>query len=461
VTTFTYFVSSVDGDDLDSGADWTNAKATVTGAIAEAVTDGATSGDTVIIKVSHVHVVTANAVITYSGIAGVSYSIISVDRSSGDALLAGATESVGAASAAFGISSADGTNWYIDGLIINGGTNANTNCDINLLTATSVGSMLTLKNCNLALNSITNGTYIVCGPPVGSTNRRVKIRIQDCTFTRVSNIGQIINLSCADVEIINATVSLSGANKPGSFVGMVSSGSSAKIVIRDSNLSGYDNTSGGIFGLTNNNNVDMVLKDCTLAASVPIVQGAWSQGSSSVLLRNVDSGDTIYTFEYRTREGTLTETTSVYATGGAAFNGASIGWEIITASTCTEFTPFELPVLSVWNASTSAQTAMVEVANNSATALDDHEIWLELSYPASASLPHYANGNDRYATPCQGGTGADQASSSNGWTGLGGTNTQQKLTVAFTAAEVGLLEGRVRIAKASQTLFLDPYLKVA
>jgi hypothetical protein len=46
------------------------------------------------------------------------------------------------------------------------------------------------------------------------------------------------------------------------------------------------------------------------------------------------------------------------------------------------------------------------------------------------------------------------------WTGTGGFSNlnRQKLQIAFTAAEVGLLQAQVFVGKASETLYLNASL---
>lgn len=451
-----YFVSAVDGNNADTGADWANAKQTVAGALAIA---GLAAGDA--IYVDNAGTFTAAAAITWT-LPAFRIAIVSVNRAGGDAWTAGAIEAVGAASAAFTITQADGSSLYVYGMQLDGGTNSSSAADVIIGGGGSAAGRLAFKSCKLRLLSTsTAGAVIHLGPSTAaSTNRQSKIDLDDCEFTLPNRAsGNCFYIGMVDVAFVNPTFVYAGAGRPTPLFAFTTiGGQQPKFCLRDGDASGF--VSGALFDVTNFTAGSVLLKNLKLHTTPTLVTGTWPNGDGSITLRNVDSADTINTFEYHSRLGDLTETASVYATGGASFNAAGIGWQIVTTAACDEGNPFVVPALFLWNTATSAQTATVEIANNSATALTDREIWLELSYPASAAFPNYANDDDRNANPFTG-TAANQATSTNGWTGLGGTNTQQKLTVAFTAAEVGLLEGRVAVAKASQTLFLDPKLKVA
>lgn len=460
MTTFTYYVDENDGNNVDPGTTWAAAKQTIAGAIAQAVTDAAASGDLVIIKVSHVHDYTATAAITWTPIAGVRYSIISVDRSSGDAWTAGAKESIGASSSPFTLNSADGAVGVMAGLTLKSNTNASGTSDI-VFGSLSGTTCWRAINCTFELAGASTTSNIILGTASSASVEPSKIDFVDCTFlVSGSRAGNIFLLQSAVVELVNPTFSLTGATKP-AFMLSETTGWGGSFVVRDGDASGFNTTGGALFDVSTMVATKAVLENLKLSGTPTIETGSWAFGVGSILIRNCDSADTTTAFEYRTREGTLTETTTVYATGSKQMDGSNIGWQIVTTAACNEHTPFIAPMQAMWNTVTSAQTATIELANNSATSLTDTEVWMELSYPASTSFPNYANDDDRNATPFVGAAGTAQASSTNGWTGLGGTNTQQKATVAFTAAVAGLLTARLLVAKASQTLFVDPTLRVA
>jgi hypothetical protein len=178
------------------------------------------------------------------------------------------------------------------------------------------------------------------------------------------------------------------------------------------------------------------------------------------LVRNCDSGNTTYTFQYNDRFGTLTADTSVYITsGGAVFNGNGASWKIVTTSSCNEANPFIVPKLFVWDTVLTSQTASIEIIRDNATALTDRDIWSDIDSAASASFPNYTYQTNRNTQPFTG-TTANQPTSTATWTGTGGfTNAnKQKLQNAFTASAAGLLQSRIFVGVGSTTLYIDPYI---
>ena len=117
--------------------------------------------------------------------------------------------------------------------------------------------------------------------------------------------------------------------------------------------------------------------------------------------------------------------------------------------------------MEVWNGPVgSAQTATVEIITDNVT-LTDAEAWLEVEYLGTSGFPLGLFANDRVADPIFG-TPANQATSTVDWTTTGlATPIKQKLGVAFTAQEKGLVRARVVVAKASTTVYYDPLITLS
>lgn len=449
----TLFVSAVDGNNADDGLSWANAKQTVAGALAIAASND-------IIKVDSAGTFTATAAITWTPPAG-NVAIISVDRANSDAWLAGATESVGASNNNFNIAGAAGSKMYVYGMTINGGSNNSVTCIIGLLTTSTVIAALEMRSCTINLNSTSTGATLLFGASAQIGQRSNPIRLRDCTLgITASRAGTYALIQKAKVELINPTFNMAGATKPAILFAAGAAGDTGSIRIVDGDLTGYAVSSGAYFSVANFNTVSASIENCKISATPTLTTGTWPGGEGSILLRNVDSGDTLYTFQYVNSYGTLTADTAVFiTTGGAAFNGAGVSWKIVTSSLADEFSPFVTPQIAVWNTTTTAQTSAIEIIRDNATALTDRNIWSSLDFPASASFPNYTFQTNRNANPFTG-TPANQPTSTATWTGTGGFSnpTKQKLENAFTAAEVGLLEAQIYVGVASTTLYIDPYI---
>lgn len=447
----TIFVSAVDGNNADTGADWTNAKQTVAGALAIAVT-----GD--IILVDNAGTFTASAAITWTPPAG-NVAIISVNRAGGDAWAAGAVEAVGASSNAFNVAGAAASAMFVYGMTINGGSNAASACDINLVTTVNVSCYFETRSCTFDLKSTTLTTNrIFIGPTNGATSRLVGMKFYDCTFIcSGSRSGDFISLDNADIEIVNPVISCTGATKPSALFVSEFWEAAARVVIRDGTLAGYNVSGGAYFNIATQYGSQIVCSNLILDSTPTVTTGSWPAGSNgSITLRNVDSGDTDYIFSYHDARGTLTVDIAIYKDGGASFNGQNVSWKIVTTAAASEFNPFVTPLLSIWDTLTSAQTATFDIIRDSATNLTNRDIWPTLDYAASATTTRYTAASGRNANPFTG-TGADWSASGATWTGVGGfSNTnEQVMSIAFTAARDGLLQGRVYVGVASATLYLD------
>ncbi|MEK9809109.1 MAG: hypothetical protein VW362_01580, partial [Candidatus Nanopelagicales bacterium] len=119
------------------------------------------------------------------------------------------------------------------------------------------------------------------------------------------------------------------------------------------------------------------------------------------------------------------------------------------------------PEIAKWNETTgSSVTVTVDILHDSATALKDNEVWLEVEYLGTSGTPLALFTDDAVADVIT--TAADQTSSSATWTTTGMTNpNKQKLSVTFTPQEKGLIIARVCVAKASYTVYVDPELQIS
>jgi hypothetical protein len=119
----------------------------------------------------------------------------------------------------------------------------------------------------------------------------------------------------------------------------------------------------------------------------------------------------------------------------------------------------DMPELHQWNDTTgSAITATVEILHDSATALTDKEVWLEVMYLGTSGYPLGSFATDTVDVLA---TAANQASSSATWTTTGMANpNKQALSVTFTPQEKGYIVATVRLAKASKTVYVCPKIDI-
>lgn len=199
--------------------------------------------------------------------------------------------------------------------------------------------------------------------------------------------------------------------------------------------------------------------NCKLPASITLSTTPQS-ANQRVALYNSDSGDTNYRMEIQTYAGAFYSETTLVRTGGASDGTTTLSWKAVTNANA-EFPHMylESDPIYVWNSSTgSSKTLTIELLHDSVTNLTDQEVWLDVAYAGTSGFP-IASFND-IDNPLS--SESDLSTSSETWTTTGMSNpNKQYVSVSFTPQEVGYIAARVRIAKASKTLYIDPKLTIA
>ncbi len=176
---------------------------------------------------------------------------------------------------------------------------------------------------------------------------------------------------------------------------------------------------------------------------------------------NCDSGDTHYRYRKSTQFGTIQDETTLVRTGGASDGATTYSLKMVTnANSEYPICTLDAPEIVQWNDTVgSAITATVEILFDSATALNDDEVWVEVMYLGTSGVPLASFISDEKADVLA--TAAAQTSSSVTWTTTGMSNPNKRaLAVTLTPQEAGFLHCIVKLAKASTTIYLDPLITV-
>lgn len=210
-----------------------------------------------------------------------------------------------------------------------------------------------------------------------------------------------------------------------------------------------------------------VLRNCKLPASWSGSLMAGTAGNPQipahrVEMFNCDSTDTNYKLWIEDFCGSIRDETALVKTGGATDGTTGISWKFVT-SAYPRFPMMSLvsPEIVLWNEDVgSAKTVEVDILHDSASALTDADVWLEVQHYGTSGVPLGTYATDAAAGPLS--TPVAQPASSATWTTTGMTNpNKQKLSVTFTPQEKGFFIARVCAAKASYTLYVDPKLQVS
>lgn len=177
-----------------------------------------------------------------------------------------------------------------------------------------------------------------------------------------------------------------------------------------------------------------------------------------------DSADTQHRFWITRYEGNVFDDAAVYLTGSTT-DGGTISDSFSTGANVA----FPGSLKGRWyltDVSTglgSSKTATIECSmDGTSTIPTDAQVWMELEFFGTSGVPLGSYATDR-CTPFEFLTNAatTHSSSSESWTGLGGTNCKFKLQRTFTPQEAGYIRARVCIAMASNAmLHVNPAVTV-
>lgn len=442
------YVRSTDGSNSDNGSTWALAKATLAGAVSAAA-----AGDTIYLSQAHAESNAAHVSLTLPGTRSTPVKVIAANDAAEPP-----TTTATAILATTGASniSIEGSGLFY-GVALNCGNGFNyANIGIN----TSITVFGRQKYENSAFNLL--DTHPSSGISLGSADGFCSTtEFLNCTF-KFSSTAQALRLR-SNVKIVGGGIS-SGGSSPNDLIALGSGGALATVHIRDFDFSAlsstfnlFTNPSDGAPGFAQLYNCKMPSGWSGSIAAGIITNPAWR-----VEMFNCASDDSNYRLWIKDAAGEVVDETTVVMSGGASDGTTSISNKMMTnTNTKIEGAVLNGPDMLVWVSSIGAsKTATVEIIHDSATALTDAEVWLDLDYLGTSGFSLGTAANDRIATPLT--TPADQSTSSATWTTTGlATPNKQKLAVTFTPQEIGWVRGRVMLAKASKTIYVNPQISVA
>jgi hypothetical protein len=428
-----YYVYSGAGGS-NNGSSWANAFTTLTTAFA---TEAA--GDTLYVAHDHAESTAGAVTLTSSGTLGNPTKIVCVNRAgsvppvSADRRATATVTTTGANSITL-----NGTAHY-DGVIFSAGTGA---VVAGISVGLSQGISHRFDNCSLRIASTSISTLTL--GVAGSGGGYVEFNNTTVSF---GGVGQTIT-AYARFKWRNTASALLGTIPTSLFTPGAGRGGSIECIGVDLSAAGSGKTIMLTAGPSQAGTATFI--DCKLNASVTKSVVPGSHGSQDMDFIRSGSAGTNYTIYRHRISGLLVEETTIVRTGGASDGTTTISWKIVTTTDATYSLPFECPPIAIWNDVTgSSVTATVQGIG--AALPNDDEIWLEVEYLGDASSPQASFVNDGKADLLA--TAAAQSNSSETW---GGGTTDFNLSVSFTPQQKGWIFARVKIGKASSTLYVDP-----
>lgn len=435
------FTRSTDGVDTDDGSTWALAKATLTGAAAIDV-----AGDIIHVSQAHSEATAAGVTLPFAGTPAAPVSVLCVDDSAGTPGTLAETAVVATNGSSFTLT-INGS-LYAHGITWQCGTSGSSIS----LAAGGGATVQTYKRCVFDLRGTNNGVRI----SAGNQNAPVKMTWEE-TAVRFAAAGAGITIG-SDFHWRGGEVASGGIAPTSLFFG--GGGRQCDAMIEGVDFSNLG-TAFNFVGVTTSAG-KIIIRNCKLPASWSGALVLTPPPGLRVEMHNCDSIDTNYQLWVEDYAGSIkTQTLTLVRSGGATDGATPYSWKMATsANAAANGIALESPELARWNSTVGAPvTVTVDVLHDSATALTDGEIWLDVQYLGTSGVPLSLFASDAKAGPLA--AAVAQAASSATWdsTGMAIPN-RQKLSVTFTPQEAGYLHAKVVLAKPNVTVYVDPKLQV-
>lgn len=440
------YVRSSDGDNADNGSTWALAKATLAGA---AAIDAA--GDNIYLSQAHSESTAAAVTLAFAGTAASPVNII-CGNDAAEPPTAVAATAVMATTGASQITI--GGCVYMYGIEFRGGTSGNGT--INLGNASA--SRQTYEQCLFNLTGTNTSQSLLIG--TNSVSVPGEVLFRDC-LVKCTSTSNGVKGGYGKLKWYGGGLASGGTSPTTMFLnGAQSNRISFYWEIDGIDLSAAASTLNLFQAETNATRGYIANSKLPASWTGSLITGTL-RSHDRIAMYNCDSTDTNYRLWIEDYSGSIQSETTIVRTGGATDGTTPISWKMTTSANANEYVaPLISDPISVWNETTgSAKTITVEIVHDSVTALEDDEVWIEVTYLGTSGFPLGSVITDHRADILT--TPAAQTSSSDTWTTTGLTNpNKQKLSASITPQEKGFITARVFIGKASYTIYVDPEITV-
>jgi hypothetical protein len=426
------YLRSTTGSDVNSGATWALAKATLAAALTAAGVGGT-------VYMSQLHAESQATAISLAspGTVAAPVKVICANDAAQPPTALATTGTVTCTGTAADVNHT-GSTWFY-GITIKSARN------IQL-----TGSTVFFNACTLQLTTVGTGLGIIAS----SYNNGSNVLLYKSNVTFAENYCTF-NLNNANFTWRGGVLSTPSASIP--IIATTQDYGKSNITIQGVDFgvfnAGVQDSQGGLrTGRT-------VVENCKIPATYTNTSRPAEPMQFPVSLHASDSAGTNYRKEEITYEGTVSQETTIVLTGGASDGTTAFSRKMVSTANAGYVFPL-LYEVALWNDTVgAAKTATIEFIHDSLIALKDNEIWMEAEYMGSTTSPiaSYIDNSSNILV-----AGAAQAASTATWTTTGLTNpNKQKLAVSFTPQLKGYVKYRVYLAKPSYTAYVDPKVTVA
>jgi hypothetical protein len=312
--------------------------------------------------------------------------------------------------------------------------------------AGSGAKALWFDTCQIYLNTSTAGCTIRSGGPANV--------IFYNTTARFGATGQgFASSSILEVLWLNTPSAIAGATFPTTLFGPAS-GQQVSLIARGVDFSALTGT---LIGHSSTGSAKALFDSCRIASGVTRLSSGAVGTRDLVELVNCYDGTNFISESYQVAGAVTTEFT-ITRSGGATDNVGTFSLKMVSNTSLDKYVNTLTGLWMDVNYTTtgSSKTATVEII--SSASLNNDEISLELEYlgTSASSLASFAN-----SLPATVLTTATAVTTSTAtWNSSPATPVKQKLQVTFTPLTAGRVRARVRLGKASTTVYYDPQVTI-
>ena len=380
----------------------------------------AAAGDDIYVGHDHTETLSANTVYTFSGTAASPVRVFSVNTST-EAYQRATSVQINAGNSTYDLTLSG--DYAIYGMFFECGD------DFNMVDGQE---RMYLEDCEIEMVRVSSANLFL-GVNTGSV-----VHLKGCTinFTSGSTSSNIIPWN-GGITLEDCTVEWTGTQPDELFT------ASDRFVNLHIKGGDYSSISSTLFNLSGDPNFTILMERALLNSSVtlfnstrPDYPGAWA------LVKECDdtTGNDVYRMELFEYYGDITSDDATYRSGGASDGTTNISWKMVSTGSATDGNVNEYlksPPIVLWNTATSSSTFTINCLWDSATNIQNDEIWMELEYFGSSANTQSSFSSDGLANPLA--TAADQTTNSETWTiSPSMTNANEfQLNVTVTPGRVG------------------------
>lgn len=330
--------------------------------------------------------------------------------------------------------------FYMYGVTVNAGSGANST---NFIAANAAGGQY-WDNCSVHLKGTTGSSQLnVAALAAGTvvTFNNTPLEFNTATSSITSAAGGLFIWQNTPSALISGTI-------PSALFT-----TAMRIIIDGCDLSSIVSGSSKFVNPASNLGYTLIVRNCKLATGTAMFQTPSNRGGLVDYIAS-DNGATTASQGRRRYAGSLDVSTSV--SNNATDGTTAYSWTVVTTANCSRALPFECFEIDKWVAAGTYASSLVFLTSATAS-LTNADVWVEVEYLGSGATPVGSQVTSAPATMATAGSTLSGGS----WTTGGLGNNYQIAIPSFTTALAGYVRVKIKVAKPSLTVNIDPAVTIA